>query len=138
VYLLLLKPNTNPFPKTVRNQVGFPLYYPSALPHDYALDKHSVSYKSGVVFYVLRNDKDSIFINEQKAPVVAPDLKKLEETLSFKKIDTPIGDAVTGLEIDKPTAILVTNTTLITVTGNKTVPADVIVAVVKSMASLPK
>lgn len=127
--------NKSPFDK-YENTIGFQLYYPTTLPNEYILDNESIRNNSGVLFFTLKKSDNSIVVSQQKAPDTPPDFDKLKESLNFKDIDTEIGDAVSGLNAEKPTAILVTNTTLITVNGSKDVPSDVVIDLVKNMRSL--
>jgi hypothetical protein len=113
VYFMQAK-DSNPFPKNIRTSINFPLYYPLPLPNEYSLSKTSLKNSNGIIFYSLNNGKKTILISEQTVPSKPPDLAHIED---FKHIAVSAGDAATGLNGGQPTALLLTDTTLITITG---------------------
>ncbi len=126
----------SPIPKAIVKNVGFTLYYPIVMPANYNAEYSSFMFNSGVVYYSLKKNDSFIYVNEQAAPKTPPDFQILIESLSFKKIDVLSGSAVLGLNAGKPTAIVLTNTTLITITSTKNTPIDVLTDFVKSLHSL--
>lgn len=130
------KNNASPLPKSITKATNFALYFPSNLPTGYILDKASVKKDGGIVFYNFIKDNSTLFVSLQAKPPIAPDFQKLIDGLSFKKLDTPAGSGVIGTNIDKPTAIILTNTTLITVYGTKDVPSDIVAQTMQNLASL--
>jgi hypothetical protein len=84
-------------PSNLKKSVNFAVYYPSALPSGYSLDKKSSSVDKGILFYSLSNNDKKISISEQAAPKVPPDLNAIQKVnTSFKKTDTPAGQAIIG------------------------------------------
>ena len=133
---MLRQHNKGPLPKAVLKSIDFPVYYPSALPSRFVLEKNSVKSAGGVLFYSYHKNADQIYISEQAATTPPPDLKALENNLSFKKIEVESGSAVSGLNSTKPTALLLTNTTLITINATQNVPNDVLISLIKNMHSI--
>ena len=130
------KNNASPLPKSIIASANFSLYFPTKLPDGYVLDKASVKKDGGIVFYNFIKDNSTLFVSLQAKPPIAPDFQKLIDGLSFKKLDTPAGSGVIGTNIDRPTAIILTNTTLITVYGTKDVPSDIVVQIMQNLVSL--
>lgn len=133
VGLYLTRPKT-PIPENIRKQADFPLYYPERLPDGYKLDKGSVKYENGVVFYSLVKDSSSLLISEQSIPSNPPDLDHLK---GFSKIATFAGNVALGSVNNQPTAILLTDSTLLTITG-KNSTKDAVSQVTQNMGSLIK
>lgn len=131
--LYLMKPK-NPFPENIRKEISYPLYYPEKLPEGYKLDKSSVKVESNIMFFTLDNEDKKIIVSEQAIPSQPPDLANIQ---GFKKFNTSSGDAVIGSNVGRPTAILLSNTTLITISGDNKIPQDVIVQTTENMVSLP-
>jgi hypothetical protein len=121
-----------PFPKVDIKSVSFPFYYPSELPPGYKPLKNSFSLQNGgVVFYSLTNGNARIKVSEQAVPEAPPDLAHI---YGFKKVTTANGnDVAVGTTNSQPTALLLADTTLITVTGLKGVPKDTVFQTAQSM-----
>ena len=117
-------------------KVSFGLYYPQVLPTDYTVDVSSIKIDEGIVFFTMKKNDDTITVSEQARPSIPPDFKRLQETLDFKKIDIPTGEAYYGLNSNKPIVIYLTNTSLITVNSTPQVPSDVLIDLVKNMRSI--
>ena len=124
-------------PLSVRRSVSFPLYFPSAPSPGYSLLTDSVRTDSGVVFFAFSKGVFRVFVSEQTPPQKLPDFQKLKDLLGFKKLDEPYAtDAVIGAYAGQPTAIILTNTTMITLTSANNTPSDVIIDFAKSLHSL--
>jgi hypothetical protein len=140
LYISLFR-DRSPIPMRILRSVNYPLYFPDPVPTTYALQKDSLNYSNGVVSYNFQHvPKDSkiIYVIEQALPSKPPDLQKLVDLLSFRKIDTVVGTAVLGQNEGNQTAILNTNTTLITVTSTKDTPDDITISVLKNMHVISK
>jgi hypothetical protein len=134
---LLPRNDSGPLPKEIRESATFPLYYPTEVPTGYVLNQDSMKLVDSKLFYELNKQSSTIYVTQQSAPSTPPDFKKLTDSLSFKKIDTDNGEAVTGLNGDSVTAILLTNTTLITANASdKSIPSDTVSSLIKAMRSL--
>ena len=131
-----LRPNDHQIPQAISSGVSFPLYYPQNLPAGYVADKTSFRIDGGIVFFTVTNADSSLYITEQLLPKNKPDLKYLENTLGFKRIDSKAGSAVLGMNGDQPTAIVITNTSLVTIHATKNTPDDVLVDFVNNLHSL--
>lgn len=129
----------NPIPENIRKQVTFPVYYPNKLPAGYSLDKNLIRVENGIMFFSLDSKKNQkIIISEQTAPSNPPDFDTIQKAYSsFKKIDVIGGKAIFIISGETPTAILLTNTTLINISASKDTPEDVLVRLVQDLQSLP-
>ncbi len=130
--------SSGPIPNEIVHRSGFPIYYPTVIRAGFVLQKDSVRDEGGILFYIMEKGGSTINVSEQAAPAVPPDFQKLEDALHFKKIDISSGSAVVGLNIDKPTAIMLTNTTLINIAAPKEIPTDTVIDLVKSMRPLER
>lgn len=123
------------FPATVVKQAGFPLYYPSPLPLGYGYQEGSAEVSNGLVTYRIKDGNNLVTISEQVRPPNPPVLTRLA---GFTSLSTDAGNAAVGTANTKqPLAIIVSNTTLITITGQANVPSDIVAKVAQAMSSLP-
>jgi hypothetical protein len=120
-------------PQETQESVSFPVYYPSELPEGYQLKKDSIKVDRDIVFYSFSNDDKNIMISEQAIPPTPPDLAHIE---GFKHLTIPAGDAATGVNNGQPTALLLTDTTLVSITGIKGVSEKNVSDILQSMESL--
>jgi hypothetical protein len=139
IFVLLAAGNNSPIPNQVTKSVNFKLFYPKDLPRGYSYEKSSTKSEGGLVFLSVISGAKKITITEQVRPNPPPDLIALTKpqkaqlppgtagvaapTLapSFKEIDCPIGQAIIGTNISNaPTAIVLTDTTLINITSTST------------------
>jgi hypothetical protein len=128
--------STPPLPKTVTGGVNFPVYYPSYLPKGYAFDKSSTHLENQILFFGLSNKKEKISISEQAAPKNPPDFELiLKRNVSFKKLDVTGGQAIYGVSQNIPAAIILTNTTLINISGSSNIPLDNIAKITQSLSA---
>jgi hypothetical protein len=128
--------STPPLPKTVTGGVNFPVYYPSYLPKGYAFDKSSTHLENQILFFGLSNKKEKISISEQAAPKNPPDFELiLKRNVSFKKLDVTGGQAIYGVSQNIPAAIILTNTTLINISGSSNIPLDNIAKITQSLST---
>lgn len=126
----MLNRSTAALPSTITNRAAFSLYYPSPMPAGYTYRKDSANFENDIVFYILQNNNQTVFVSEQAIPTAPPDINNL---LGFKSLTTPAGNAAVGLVGGRPTAILLSNTTLITITGSGNTPKDTIAALTTNM-----
>jgi hypothetical protein len=152
LYMVILNKNTNssPIPKSIGQSVGFPIYYPSKLPNGYSYEKDTVKVDNGIVFFELHSSNRAITLSEQSAPANPPDLDALTKPQTaqgsmpgmnsptlpsmFQKIDNPAGQAVQGTSLGgKPVAIILTDTTLINISGSDKLTTNALTKIVKSL-----
>jgi hypothetical protein len=114
-------------------QSGYPLYAPTPLPQGYAVDKKTLKYENGITFYNITDGQKQLVVTEQAVPQHPPDLNSFP---GFKKFSTLAGDAIIGSNMGHPTVILMTNTTLVSITGSKETPKDVVIKAAQGMSSL--
>lgn len=128
---------SGPIPKKIRQSVNFSLYYPSQLPAGYSLDKSSVKFSNQIVFFNLKSVDNTINISEQTAPANPPDFATLEKfNTSFKSLDVIGGKAIYGTAESLPVAFLLSNTTLVNISGTKNTPLDAVAKTTQSMSPL--
>jgi hypothetical protein len=129
-----------PLPPQVTAAVDFPIYFPSAMPDGYALDKNSASAKNQAIDYSISkisNKSQKISISEQALPKNFPSLDSLQKGHSdLKKINIPSGQAIYGASQGVPVAIVTTDTTLLNISGTKNMPLDVVIKLIQSMNSI--
>ncbi len=53
--LISLRPTPSPIPRSIREQAGYPLYYPTELVGDYRIDRGSMSLSSQIVSFVAKD-----------------------------------------------------------------------------------
>jgi hypothetical protein len=121
-------------PTAVTKQVGFPVYYPSPMSPGYMLQQESVRVENGVLFYTLKDGGSSVVISEQATPQNPPNLSEL---VGFTSLKTIAGNAAVGVGSgsNAPVVIIVSNTTLITMTGQRNMPSDVVSTIAQNMRS---
>jgi hypothetical protein len=134
-FLIFNGKNNNPLPESIIKQSNFAVYYPTSLPKGYVLDKNSAAYDNQILFFSISNGDRKISISEQAPPKNPPDFDVIQKgNTSFKKLDVTGGQAIYGVSQQTPAAILVTNTTLINVSGSNNVPLDNVSKLIQSMS----
>ncbi len=123
----------HPLAGAIQTAAGFPLYYPTPLPAGYTYKKGSARVDNGIVFYTLQNGSKTTTINEQATPQNPPDLSHLT---GFTNMQTLAGNTAVGSVAGKPVAIILSNTTLITINGSSATPSDTVTIIARSMTSL--
>jgi len=127
-------------PKSIVKSSNLTLYYPSELPRGYALDRSTAREVDGIVFFTIKDtasDRQIVF-SEQVAPTNPPDFDAIQKSSSsLKKANVAGSQGVIGVYQSTPTAIILTNTTLINISGSKNTPEDAVANLVKSLRSLP-
>lgn len=130
--LLFIKKDPGPVPKNVSQSVNFPLYYPSALPSGYQLEKNTFSVQNDMVFYHLINGDSTIVISEQASPPNPLDLKSAP---GFGEVPSAAGQAAAGMVSGTPVAIVVTEKTMINIQGSKNTSRDLVAKLAQSMSA---
>lgn len=128
--LMYMHKNSNPL-STYEDQLNFPLYYPSPLSQGYRYEKASADSNEQILFFTVRKENAIISISEQGIPDNPPDLHAFKD---FKKLNILNGDGIVSRVTDKPTAIILTTTTLITLTAaSKSVPLEAIITTAENL-----
>lgn len=131
ISFLFINKKTDPIPGTVRSSINFPLYYPLDGPQGYQYKKGSAKVENDILFYSLQNSDKIVTITEQAISGKLPDLTQLP---GFKSLETPAGSAVSGTNAgNRPAAIILNSTTLITINGAADVAASSVNALAQSM-----
>jgi hypothetical protein len=120
-------------PRSISNKLGFPLYYPKTIPpgYQYASKAYSVT-NQVLILNLKKSSEDTIYIAEQSVPSNLPNFTSFS---GFQALTTNAGKAAIGTNNGQAVAIIESNTTLITISGSKIVPSDVITELAKSMSS---
>lgn len=134
--VILVTGNRSSIPAAISKEAGFPLYYPSSMFKGYAYQTGSARLNNGVVFYTLHDATSKVTVSEQAVPQNPPNLSEL---IGFTSLKTIAGNAAIGVgsESNAPVAIIVSNTTLIIMTGQRNMPSDVVSTLAQDMRSLP-
>jgi hypothetical protein len=125
---------SGPFTASVEQAAGFPLLAPRTLPEGVFYDQNPAKANQGVVSFSLKNIHGTITVTEQSAPPNLPNFTGM----GLKNYQVPAGTAYTGSSNNRPITIITSNTTLVSITANSSVPGDVIARIVKSLASIPE
>jgi hypothetical protein len=112
---------------------GFPLFTASPLPSGVTYEGQA-SMSNGVVAFALRSGYGRIDVSEQAAPADAPNLA---ETSNFTTSQVTAGTAYTGSASGMPVVVIVSNTTLITVDADSSVPSALLTQLTKNLVPLP-
>lgn len=129
---LFLKSDSGPIPKNIRQEVNFPVYYPTALPQGYQLAKNTFSAQDNIIFYRLINGGNTIVVSEQTSP---PNPLDFKNTPGFGEIPSTAGEAAAGIINGAPVAVVVTEKTMINIQGSKDVSRDVVAKLAQSMSA---
>jgi hypothetical protein len=135
IYINYIRPADSPFSKTIKQSVGFPIYYPSSLPAGYQYAKGSAKIDASLLYYNLSSGNQTIYVTEQAAPQNPPSLSGLP---NFKPLNTFAGQAAIGIDHGTPVGIIISNTTLVNLRASNDVPNDVLAKTIQAMSSLPK
>lgn len=81
------------------------------MPAGYIYMKDTATFQIGQVFYKFANGKKKVTVNEQPLTQNKPDLSLLA---GYTLFDSPVGKAAVGTNLGEPTAVVVTDTTVIT------------------------
>jgi hypothetical protein len=130
--LLLIKKDSGLVPKNIRQSVSFPIYYPSALPSGYRLEKNTFSVQNGMVFYHLINGDSTVVVSEQTSP---PNPLDLKSTPGFGEVPSTAGEAAAGMVDGTPVAIVVTEKTMVNIQGSKNTPRDLVAKLAQAMTA---
>lgn len=129
---LLVKKDSGPVPKNISQSVSFPIYYPSALPPGYQLEKNAFSVQNGIVFYHLVNGDSTIVISEQTSPSNPLDLKN---TPGFGEVPSTAGEAAAGMVNGAPVAVVITEKTMVNIQGSKNTSRDLVAKLAQAMSA---
>jgi hypothetical protein len=125
----------SPLPSSATKENKFALYYPSPVPSGYKYQAGSYKVSNHVVIFLLQNAALKVYVAEQALPQPAPNFANRP---NIKPVDSLTGKIYTGTDSGRPVAIVQTNTTLITISGAKDVPLDVVTSLAQSLRSLPR
>lgn len=110
--------------------VPHPVYVPSQLPDGFAYKPGSVSRQDGVLFYTLEFAKKSIVIVQQPLPDNDIGISSVK---GFSRVDADVGEAYVGKNGEAPTAVVLTEKTLVNITATPDISSDVINGIVRNL-----
>jgi hypothetical protein len=113
-YLLKSSNTANTIPPSIVKQANFDVYFPSPMPPGYTYMKDTATFAIGDVFYKFSNGTKRVTVKEQPINGNKPDLNLL---VGYTQFDLPFGRAAVGTSIGQPAAVVVTNTTVISLNG---------------------
>jgi len=117
------------------SQVSFTVYYPNPAkaPASFQCEPASARADNNVVFYRFTDGERAVSFSEVQTP---GENIGLDSLFGFDAFATPNGTAYVGQQKSGPTAILNTKETLVTITGDKDVPDDVVNSFIKTLLKL--
>lgn len=98
-------------PAKITKQANYDLYFPSPMPAGYTYMKDTATFQIGQVYYKFSDGRKRVTVKEEPIADTKPNLNLLA---GFTQFDSPIGKAAIGTSVGQPTAVIVTNTTVIT------------------------
>jgi len=112
VIIVYTQKNSGPLSKYA-SQIGFPLYYPSRAKNFFQLNKQSVTSQAGLFTYTGNYRAASMTVAEQPMP------SQFDYNIisSAKEITAKIGKIYTTDLGDRPTGIIITDRTLVTISS---------------------
>ncbi len=119
-----------PLSQDITSSVYYQIYQPSQMPRGYHLKPDSVTSHNGLVIYKLISGKNTITVTQQAAPHTSIDLSKLE---GYTSLNVPIGRAASGQSVGNPSAIIITDSTLINITSSKGVTKQEVTDIAQKM-----
>jgi hypothetical protein len=100
------------------------------MPQDYQYTEGSAKSDGQILFFSIHKQNANISLSEQAMPDRPPDLHTFKD---FKKLNVLNGDGIIGRTAGRFTAIILTNTTLITLTASKDVPNDSLITLAENL-----
>jgi hypothetical protein len=113
-YLLKGTGPQDTIPSSITRQVNYSLYFPSPMPPGYTYMKQTATFEIGDVFYKFSNGTKRVTVKEEPLNGNKPDLSLLA---GYARFDLPFGQAAIGTSIGQPAAVVVTNSTVISLNG---------------------
>ena len=110
-------------PADVTSNVSFPVYYPKPMPSGYTYKRGSTKLENRILSFSLQNGSKTITISEQATPPNPPDLSNLP---GFKRLDVPNGYGAIGKSVGLNVAVLLTDTTLVTLNTTSGTRAEIL------------
>jgi hypothetical protein len=117
-------------PQEITSSVYYQIYEPSHMPKGYTFKSDSVTSHNGLIFYKFVNGKKVITVTQQATPKSNIDLSKLE---GYTSLQVPAGKAASGQSVGNPSAIIITDSTLINITSSKGVTKQEVTSVAQRM-----
>lgn len=132
-YGLKSSADSKSLPAKVTGQADYTVYFPSPMPPGYSYMKDTATFQIGQVFYKFNNGRKRVTVKEEPVPNQKPNLSLLA---GYRQFDTPIGKAALGSTFGQPIAVVVTNSTIITLNGTGGVTDDELMTAVKNLKNI--
>jgi hypothetical protein len=126
--------NGSPLSPSLEQAAGFPIFAPSKLPQGIFYAKKPATLSRGLVTYSLTTAHGTVVVIEQAAPANPPDFSNIS---AFTSTSINAGTNYTGSSGGRTVDIISSNTTLISISADHSVPNDQVLGLARSMASLP-
>ena len=126
----LLAYQSDPFPSSIREAAEYPLYYARTLPSGFILaDGSPAKMVGGVASLTYRYDGHPLVVNMQSRPKA-----NLPEPFRLKDVDLSFGHGYVANINGNPAGVIETDKTLVFITSEDKLDADVIVQLMRSLA----
>lgn len=129
-YYLTRRAVTPPLPMNLVAATSFRVYYPERLPSGYQYMTGSAKFVTGLFSYKLKNGSKVITVLEQAAPPKAIDLGAVE---GFTSLKVATGRAAIGQIVGNPSAIVITDSTLVNITSSKGVSKESVTLIAQKL-----
>lgn len=128
------KESSKPIPKSVRQSVNYPIYYPTTIPKNYSLDRSSIKSSDDTVTYSFKSTVSANPITVTFQPIPKGfNPKSLFAHNPYPTTFTPIG-TLYDLSSDKQTRVMITaNNSLIFISSTGILNTSDVQAVITSL-----
>lgn len=127
-------PNNQPsLSQTEINLVNFPIYYPFTLPTGYSINSKATKVQTNLLFIRIVHHNQTINISEQPTPLNVPQINKLP---SYETLKTSIGQGVIGINYGTPSAIIISQGTLINIDTQSLVSKASLIKIIQYLKPL--
>jgi hypothetical protein len=134
IFLISSRPAPAPQLVSLADNISFPVYYPSTLPHGYSYIDNSAKIQSGLIYYKLHNGTKVISVTQQ--PISSPSSVNLQKLPRYSSLNVPAGPAAIGVSIGNPAVVILTGSTLVNINSSKGVSKDSVIAVARNMKAI--
>lgn len=132
-YSLKSSGSANTLPASVTQQAKFDVFFPSPMPPGYTYMKDTATFQIGQVFYKFSSGRKRVTVREEPLNGNKPNLDLLS---GYTRLSSPIGQAAIGTSVGQPTAVVVTNTTVITMNSIGGVTQDDLKAAINNFKNI--
>jgi hypothetical protein len=120
-------------PSDLAKQASFSVYYPQPLPAGYTYDQSVSTFANNQAYFLINKGTEHIIVREQAWSSNSLDTSSLTNPAP---VDTPVGKAAIGTNTGQASAVVLVNSTLITVTSNGYVPAADVTTMINNLKNI--